>query len=250
MKPSIIKNRKRQMLIIILWFLIWHLIYKGVAKAVLIPSPYGTFKRLCEMLLEQSFYQDVAYTIYRVCIGILLSFSIGLITAILSYCYLVIQDFLEPLILVIKSTPVMAVIILALLWVHSSQVPILVCFLMCYPVVYTNILTGLRQLDPLLIEMSKVYQVKKIFVIQDIYLPHIMPYIKAALNLSVGLSWKVVIAAEVLAVPAYSMGYQLLSAKVYLETEEVFAWIIVIVALSSLFEKLIESILQIRKKVL
>ena len=52
-----------------------------------------------------------------------------------------------------------------------------------------------------------------------------------------GLAFKVVVAAEVLAVPKYSMGYNLLNAKVYLETDELFAWLIVIVVLSSWCEK-------------
>ncbi len=248
MKRSITPSSIRKIIIVAVWIGIWQLVYIGVGKDILIPAPVSTFTKLFKMIQEKIFYHYVIHTIYRVCMGVLISFILGVTTALLSYLNKLIREFLHPLIVVIQSTPVMAVIILALLWVNSSYVPILVCFLMCYPIVYTNVLTGLGSVDFQLIEMTKVYQVKRKHIIKDIYMPHISDSIKAALNLSVGLAWKVVIAAEVLAVPTYSMGYNLLSAKVYLETQEVFAWVIVIVLLSSLFEKLISRILGSRKK--
>ena len=72
--------------------------------------------------------------------------------------------------------------------------------------------------------MSHLYGVKRRYVLKDVYIPHTMPYIKSAVSLIVGLAFKVVIAAEVLAVPKHSMGFILLTAKVYLETDEVVAW--------------------------
>ena len=146
-----------------------------------------------------------------------------------------------------KATPVMAVIILALLWFKSEKVPIFVCFLMCYPIVYVNVLTGLKHLDKNLIEMSHIFEVKWFYQIQGCYWPQLAPYLKAALQLAVGMAWKVVIAAEVLAIPHYAMGYELLSAKIYLETTEVFAWVIVIVILSQSCEYLVSRMINGRE---
>lgn len=128
----------------------------------------------------------------------------------------------------------MAIIILALLWFESNDVPIFVCFLMCYPIVYTNVLAGFKALDKELIEMSQVFEVERWQCIRKCYLPQLKPYLYAALDLTVSMAWKVVIAAEVLAVPKYAIGYALLDAKRYLETNEVFAWVIVIVSLSEM----------------
>lgn len=237
MKPSILTNRLKNIVVLIIWILIWQGIHTYVGKDILIPSPFKTLEALSKMIITKEFHINVLVTIYRVCIGVMISFGLGLMTAIIAYFSSFFRDFLKPLMIVLKSTPVMAIIILVLLWVKSSNVPIFACFLMCYPVAYTNILTGLENVDKQLIEMGKIYKVKSIYMIKDIYIPHVTSYIKSALSLIVGLSWKVVVAAEVLAVPKYSMGYNLFNAKVYLETEELFAWVIVIVILSSLFEK-------------
>lgn len=248
MKHSIIQNRIRQICIIGIWLIVWQIAYLGVGKDILIPSPINTGIKLFQMMQEKIFYRHVASTIYRVCLGVAISFAAGLLAALISYFNKTFEAFLKPLVTIMKSTPVMAIIILALLWFNSSNVPIFVCFLMCFPVGYTNILVGFGSVDESIIEVTKVFRVKLIHVIKDIYIPHVGSYIKSALNLSVGVAWKVVIAAEVLSVPKYSMGYNLLNAKVYLETDEVFAWIIVIVILSTVFEKLVTKILEGKRR--
>jgi len=77
-----------------------------------------------------------------------------------------------------------------------------------------------------------------------IYLPSVTPEISASLNLIAGLSWKTVVAAEVLATPHFSMGYNLMNAKTYLETADLFAWTISIICFSLVFEKIIKRILK------
>ena len=219
---------------ILIWIVLWQMLYLKVGREVLVPSPLQTLEKLRGMLQEPKFYLQVAYTLKRTLLGIGLSFALGLLTAFLSDMSGLIEAFLKPAITLMKSTPVMAIIILALLWFESHEVPIFVCFLMCYPIVYTNVLAGLKALDKELIEMSKVFEVKGWLCIRKCYLPQLRPYLYAALDLSVSMAWKVVIAAEVLAVPKYAIGYALLDAKRYLETREVFAWMIVIVSLSEI----------------
>lgn len=238
MKLSTVLSNKngRKLFVIFLWVMVWQLVHVVVGKDILVPSPYSTIKKLIELVGEPAFYKDLGMTFYRVCMGIFLSFGLGLLTAIAAYFVEQIREILEPLIIVLKSTPVMAVIILALLWLTKNNVPILVCFLMCYPVAYTNILKGLQEVNKELLEMSLVFKVKRSYILKDLYLPQIKPYIEAAIGMIIGLSWKSVIAAEVLAVPMYSMGYNLMRAKSYLETDALFAWVIVIVVLSSLCE--------------
>lgn len=232
MKPSIIASKLRSACMILVWIFLWQILYLKVGKEVLIPSPLHTLSQLKEMLQEVKFYWQIAYTFKRVIVGVCLSLMLGVITAYLSDVSALVEAFFKPAVTLMKSTPVMALIILALLWFPSDQVPIFVCFLMCYPIVYTNLLVGLKALDRELIEMSRIFEVSRRLCIQRCYFPQLRPYLYAALDLSVSMAWKVVIAAEVLAVPKYAIGYALLDAKRYLETREVFAWVIVIVLLS------------------
>lgn len=239
MKPSTMETRLKKLVVLGVWVILWQLIYLWVGKAVLVPSPFETLKMLGTMLKDFTFYHHIGATFARVLIGVSLSLGLGLISASLSYWKPIVQFLLQPMVAFMKATPIMAIIILALLWFKSNEVPIFVCILMCYPIVYTNLLTGLKALDRELIEMNKVYRVRKWLVIRKCYWPQLKKYILASLQLGLGMAWKVVIAAEVLALPQYAIGDALLSAKLYIETTQVFAWIIVIVGLSQFCESVI-----------
>ena len=145
---------------------------------------------------------------------------------------------------VIRSVPVMSVILIALLAMRSAGVPVFVCFLMCFPVMYTNILQGFESVPAEYRELAQVYRVEGGRYFAKIMIPASMGYIKAGLSLCAGLAWKSTVAAEVLSNPKISMGYHLMSAKMYLEGADLFAWTVGIVILSVCFEKILRHLLR------
>ncbi|KXZ40436.1 Binding-protein-dependent transport system inner membrane component [Alkalithermobacter thermoalcaliphilus JW-YL-7 = DSM 7308] len=72
---------------------------------------------------------------------------------------------------------------------------------MCFPIIWTNVVTGVKNVDKKLLQMAKVYKVKNTVILKRIYLPSITPYVSAAFITSLGLGWKVSVAAEVLSHP-------------------------------------------------
>lgn len=229
----------------VVWLGLWQWLYLIVGKEVLVPSPLHTLQTLWQMMQESHFYLHIARTVLRVISGVTLSLLIAAITAAASFYSKWAAAFLRPAVTFMKTTPVMAIIILALLWFKSDEVPIFVCFLMCYPIIYTNLLTGLLHLDEQLAELSKVYKVKALPRFRNCTLPQLKPYLYTALDLGLGIGFKVVIAAEVLSIPKYAMGYQLLNAKIYLETQEVFAWVLVIAVLSQLGSLMVDRLFRV-----
>ena len=78
--------------------------------------------------------------------------------------------------------------------------------------------------------------------------PAVLPYFSAACKSSLGLAWKAGIAAEVICTPIHSIGVKLSDAKVYLESEALFAWTIVVIGLSILIEKFVVYLLELFAK--
>ncbi|NCA78249.1 MAG: ABC transporter permease subunit, partial [Alphaproteobacteria bacterium] len=196
--------------ILAFWLALWQVGAMMVNMPLILPTPLESMVQLVRLLGTGAFYWDVTYTLYRCVVGIAYSFLAGVLTAFLSYRYMFFRELLSLPVNFLKSTPVMAVIIYALLLLTSSQVPIFVCFMMCFPVVHINLLSGLDNVGEEYLEMAQVFQVSSRDQYRYIYLPSIEPEVKASLNLIAGLSWKSVVAAEVLSVPAHSMGYNLL----------------------------------------
>ena len=140
------------------WLIIWQIVYYGIGSDLLFPSPIDTISALGHLAITKSFYWDVIATFYRVLVGIIISMAFGCITALMSYYMSWFEGFLTPLITALKVTPVMAIIISALLWFKSTHIPIFTSLLMCYPIVYTNALTGLKTVDKALLEMAQAFQ--------------------------------------------------------------------------------------------
>ena len=97
---------------------------------------------------------------------------------------------------------------------------------------------GICRTDRRLLEMARVFRVPLGRRLRGIYLPQVMPYFRTAVSLGLGLCWKAGAAAEIIGLPAGSMGERLYTAKVYFQTADLFAWTVTIVAVSVVFERL------------
>lgn len=228
----------------IFWLFLFQALSMMIDRAYILPSPSQIFQAWVLLVQTREFYFSVLATMSRVVLGILLCFIFGTLSVFCAYLFPIVRRQLDGLAAILKSTPVMAVILYVVLWMPSSKVPIFVCFLMCYPVVYTNMLSGLDSINQDYLEMCKVYHVGWKQKMIKFYYPGIKPHIRSALSLISGLSWKTVVAGEVISIPHYSVGYHLMDSKIYFETAEMFAWITTIVVLSVCFEKVIKVILR------
>ncbi|VDN48449.1 ABC transporter permease [Petrocella atlantisensis] len=220
----------------LLWLALWHLTYKVVDRALYVPSVMSVIKALLGLVVDIRFWQIIAASIYRVLAGLFLSLIFGVFMGVACGLNGWLYDFINPIVKAIKATPVISFIIIALIWFKSTNVPIFIGFLMCFPIIWTNVVAGIRNIDIKLIEMAKVYQLKRAVIIRKIYLPHIKPLFTTGVIMALGLGWKVSVAAEVLSHPQYAIGSNLHSAKAYLDTPLLFAWTIVVIVLSFMFE--------------
>ena len=151
---------------------------------------------------------------------------------------------IRPALAVVRATPVASFIILALVWLSAGNVPILAGLLMVVPVVYANVTQGIEAADPQLLEMARMFGWKRPKVWRRILLPTALPPFLAACEACVGMCFKATIAAEVIGVPRNAMGTQLYHAKIYLQTDALMAWTVVIILLSMVTEKLLREAIE------
>ena len=188
-----------------------------------------------ELSFTGNFWQSVGFSFVRIVTGFLLAMFLGIFLAVLAYWSKTVEILIAPVIAVVKSTPVASFIILCLIWIPSRNLSVFISFLMVLPVIYTNILEGIRQTDSKILEMAKVFQVNPGRKIRYIYVSQVLPYFLSACRLSLGMCWKAGVAAEVIGVPSGSIGEKLYNAN--LNTPDLFAWTIVIIVISFVFEK-------------
>ena len=234
-----IEINKYRILAIFFWIAVWQIASMIVDKEMLLASPFAVTGTLIELIGKIIFWKSIMNSSIKIISGFCLAIVFGILFAIMSYVSIVLRELISPIMKIIKATPVASFIILALLWVRSTNLSVLISFLMVLPVIYSNVLQGLHSTDPKLLEMAKIFRIYWAKKIRYIYFPAVIPYFVTASSVSLGFCWKAGIAAEVIGLPKNSIGRQLYDAKLYLMTKELFAWTLIIICISMVFEKLV-----------
>lgn len=244
------KNKKTKRAVLILISVVFALaLWQGlsafvVKSDVLLSSPVDVIKKLWELIFKGEFRASVWFSLSRIALGFVIALFVGTLLALLAGKYEVVEIFLIPYMLTVKSVPVASFIVLALIWLTSSELSVFISFLMVLPIIYTNTLSGIRNTDAKLIEMADVFDVpfkKRLFAV---WLPSLRPFLVSGAKVSLGLAWKAGIAAEVIGIADGSIGERLYYSKVYLDSASLLAWTVVIVAFSVSFEKLFVFLLK------
>lgn len=223
--------------IVIFWLAVWSGLALLVDNKILLASPLETAGALLSLMGKAGFYNSVGRSFLRIAVGFLAGFGMGLCLAVSGRRYPWLEEFLSPAMHLLKAIPVASFVVLLLIWWGSSFLAVAVCFLVVLPIIYLNILEGLKSADGRLLEMAQVFRIPLRDRLLYIYRPALQPFLSSALKISLGMCWKSGVAAEVIGVPDHSIGEKLYMSKIYLNTADVLAWTIVIITVSALFER-------------
>ena len=121
----------------------------------------------------------------------------------------------------------------------AKNVSAVIAFIVVFPVVYHGMVQGIDNMDKNLAQMADVFNIHGMRRFRYISLMQCMPYIRTAVKSSAGMCWKAGAAAEVIGLTRNSIGEQMYLAKLYLETDVLLSWGIIIIIASVVFEKLL-----------
>lgn len=240
---SITSSKKIKLWAVVFWLLIWEIASIWLKQEILLVSPVAVLKRLSVLIFEGSFWKTIGFSFCRIIGGFFLGVLAGVLGGSIASKFTKIREFFAPLILAMKSVPVASFVILILIWVPSENLSVTISFLMVFPVMYTNVLNGIHNTDKNLLEMAQVFGISGKNKICYIYLSEVLPFFRAGCSVSLGLCWKAGVAAEVIGIPDGSIGEKLYEAKVYLDTPDLFAWTMVIILISMVFEKIFLAVM-------
>lgn len=229
----------KKFIILLFWLGVWQILAMGVDNVLLVVTPLQALRALLIQAGQAEFWRSAFGSMWRIALGFLLGAVLALFLAAVSYRYKITEEVLRPFMVFCKAVPVAVFAVLILIWWGSSMLAVAICFLVVFPNIYLNTLEGLKSADRGLLEMAEVFRLPYGTRFFYIYRPALKPFLLSAFQLSLGMCWKSGVAAEVIGMPDHSIGGALYLAKIYLDTADLFAWTVVIVVLSVLFEKII-----------
>ena len=181
--------------VILLWVICSLLFDKNGS---IFPNPLLTMEKFGLILTEAYTYQCLGFTFLRMLIGFSISFVVALLFGILAGNNENVYQFFKPLMVVIKSVPTVALVFLFIVLVAPKNAPILVVFVVCFPILYEGVVGGIKNVNKDLIEASKVDGADYIESTIFIKIPLAIPYIIVGMVSSFALSFKIEIMAEVI----------------------------------------------------
>ena len=221
------------------WLAVWQAASWAVGRELLLPGPVRVGERLLALAGTADFWLDLGATLGRVFLGLLWGALAGTVLAFLTHFSPWADRLVSPAIRVVRATPVVSFILLVYLWVARAAIPWVIAGLMVLPVVWGALSAGLGSMDGKLLELARAYRFSRLKTLRLVYLPALRPHLSAGLLTAFGLAWKSGVAAEVICPPARAIGSRIQQAKLGLETADLFAWTLAIVALSLALERLL-----------
>lgn len=247
------KNNKKasiRLWAVALWLVVWQAAAMLVGRDFLLASPLTVVERFFALAVTAEFWKAALFSLERILLGYLLGLIAGVLCAALAARYRRVRELIAPLWTVLRAIPVASFVIVALIWVSSKNLSALIVFLIIFPMMYAGALNEIERVDPKMREMAHVFRMSAWKRIVYVYALPAVPGFTGTCATAMGLAWKSGAAAELIAIPAGSIGEELYNAKVYLMTGDLFAWTLLIILLSAGCAKLLTFLLTyIRKRI-
>ncbi|MGB4609118.1 MAG: ATP-binding cassette domain-containing protein [Saccharofermentanales bacterium] len=230
---------------VVLFLFLWHFLSSIVNNQILLPGPLATLQSLNKLIFEKSFYLGILGSLISIIGGFLIGLILGILLGHLAFFVNRFEALINPLIYVLKSSPLAAITIILMIWLKTSVLPFVLILIAIIPPIYYSTKSGLGGAAENLLEMAFIFRFKKRHTYRTIFLPALIKEILPSLDYTSGLVWKAGITGEIMAQPFSRIGTNLYNAKIQLESALVMAHLTVILILSLLMNYLVKTIIRL-----
>jgi NitT/TauT family transport system permease protein len=214
---------------------IWWLLSLRIPHYIL-PGPPRVYDAFKLIVGNGDLWRNLGTTLERVGIGFVLATIIAVPLGIMFGAIRKLGEFFEPVLPVLNTVSSAIWAIFAIIWFGVSESTIIfVVFMTAMPLVITNVWQGTRSVSADFIELAQTLRMPAWKVMTKIYLPTIMPYFFSGARLAFGFGWRVSLVAETLGASS-GVGYRLRQAADLVQTDQVFAWTITMIAMMAALE--------------
>jgi len=176
-------------------------------------------------------------SLMRVLIGFITGSIAGLFVGTIMGWKEVINKALNPIISLLYPIPALGWLPLLMLWIGINELlPITIIFICSFfPVLY-NTVTGIKSVDTNYIQAARTLGASNMRVLATVVMPLALPNIFTGLRLEAGMAWRVIIAAEMVAIPT-GIGALLMKAESLMRIDIIIVCLIVLAVMCLMFEK-------------
>lgn len=227
------------------WLAVWVLVAGLVAQPLILPGPGAVVVALLRLVCDAGTWAILAGSGARILGGLALAAVCGGVMAGASVRSRTFARLVAPALSFVKATPVACVVVLLLIWLGSARVSIAAVFLMALPGVYFSLVEGLTQADKPLEQMFRLHGVRGWRLFCAHTWREVLPFALSCARAVIGMSWKAGVAAELIGMAVGTVGERIYQAKLLIETADLLAWTVLVVAASWAFERVLVWLLRV-----
>lgn len=227
------------------WLAVWMLVAALVAQPLILPGPGAVVMALLRLVCDGGTWAILAGSGARILGGLALAAVCGGVLAGVSARSRAFARLVAPALSFVKATPVACVVVLLLIWLGSARVSIAAVFLMALPGVYFSLAEGLAQVDKPLEQMLRLHSVRGWRLFCAHAWREVLPFVLSCARAVIGMGWKAGVAAELIGMAVGTVGERIYQAKLLIETADLLAWTVLVVAASWACERVLVWLLQV-----
>jgi len=213
-------------------------IASDIANTTYLPNPAQVFEALVESFQGGNpqfgilpMQQNIEASITRFVEGFALAFAVALPVGLLMGYLRFGEDIGRPIVEIFRPIPPIAWVPFFLIILGSFWGPIWTIFLGAFFPILSNIIFGVRSVDPTLLDAAKTLGAKRITIFTKVVLPSTVPFIMAGVTIGVGIAWMCIVAAEMLGAEGGGVGSYIYAENNLSNYPEMFAGMVVIAIL-------------------
>lgn len=194
--------------------LLWQLVtMAGIYSRGQLPSPLDVFAAARQLAESGRLSTNIAISLQRVVWGFGLGSLIALALGLTVGLSRIAEAMLAPTIQAVRAIPSLAWVPLFVLWMGIDERPkiILIAIGAFFPV-YTNLVSGIRQIDRKLIEVGHAYGMRGPRLAREVLLPAALPSLLTGMRLGLAQGWLFLVAAELIGAGS-GLGYLLIDGQ-------------------------------------
>jgi len=185
---------------------------------LVLPSPKETINTLFSILNNENIQNDIAITIKRAFFGFFISLFLGSLLGLFAGLFVTASIMSRPIVTILVGIPPIAWIVLAMIWFGFGDTTVIFTVVVAsFPIIFVGSLQGSRTLEGDLKEMMDSFHLSFWQKTKDLYFPHLFSYLFPSWVSALGMSWKIVIMAELLSAND-GIGAALAVARSHLDT--------------------------------
>lgn len=227
------------------WLAAWMLVAALVAQPLILPGPGAVVAALLRLVCDAGTWAILAGSGARILGGLVLAAVCGGVLAGISSRSRAFARLVAPALSFVKATPVACVVVLLLIWLGSARVSIAAVFLMALPGVYFSLAEGLAQVNKPLEQMFRMHGVRGWRLFCAHTWREVLPFVLSCARAVIGMGWKAGVAAELIGMAVGTVGERIYQAKLLIETADLLAWTVLVVAASWACERALVWLLQV-----